>query len=371
MQKIISGLLLSLAVTATVAAQQTVTIKGNVTGDSKGYNKIYLYGQGITSDSAVITNGVFSFSFPYVKGVVPLLYTEYEGKVYHGVSPFAAMIDGPCNIYLKDVDITKGISSGTLSGNTAAEDYQAFGKGNSVISAEIKKTLGEKYPGRDLKDSLYRTEYQQLSKEKTSVYLTEFVKAHPDSYATGMVLRSQRTAVSAAKLEELFNLLSQKQQASESGQSIAAYLQGLKSSATGSTVKDFTLLTPDEKQFTFSSLKGKYVLIDFWASWCGPCKASFPHMKQVYQKYKSDKFEIYSISIDKDKAAWLKELNNQALPWLQALDTKEISQSGFAVTGVPTTYLISPEGKILLKEVGFNPSGNGAIEHKLNELFSM
>ena len=165
-------------------------------------------------------------------------------------------------------------------------------------------------------------------------------------------------------------MLSGKQKATTQGKDIGDYLQGLKNSTIGSKVKDFVLPTPEEKKISFASLKGKYVLIDFWASWCGPCKASFPHMKEVYAKYKGDQFEIYSISIDKDKEAWLKELKKQDLPWLQSLDDQNISQSGFAINAVPTTYLIGPDGKIFMKSIGFDSSGNGELEKKLDELFA-
>ncbi len=92
-------------------------------------------------------------------------------------------------------------------------------------------------------------------------------------------------------------------------------------------------------------------------------------MKEVYEKYRGDQFEILGISIDEDKKAWLKELDKQQLPWPQVLDTKKLYISEFAVTGVPTVYLISPEGKILMKEMGFDKNGNGKIEQKLKELF--
>jgi thiol-disulfide isomerase/thioredoxin len=129
---------------------------------------------------------------------------------------------------------------------------------------------------------------------------------------------------------------------------------------------------PDPKgtDVNFADLKGKYVLIYFWASWCVPCRRSFPHMREVYKKYKSDKFEIYSVSIDEDKSAWLKAVKEENNPWLQSLDTKNISQKGFAVTGVPSTFLIDPQGKIIAKEVGFDPEGGSEIEKKIEEVFN-
>lgn len=92
-------------------------------------------------------------------------------------------------------------------------------------------------------------------------------------------------------------------------------------------------------------------------------------MKTLYKKYKSDQFEIYSISIDKSKSEWLKALKEQDLPWLQALDTENVSKSRFAISGIPTTYLIDPTGKIMIKEVGFDSNTGSVIEKKLIELF--
>lgn len=369
---ILSCFLLLSGVTA--FAQETVTIKGKVAGDTKGYNKVYVYGTGIQKDSAVISNGSFELRLPYTPGVVPLFYTEYGIKVRKMYRPFPAVIDGPGTLYLNEVDITKDINSGKWSGIRSAEEYQLLDEQLNTMYTEINKVLEAKYPGPVstslYKDPAYRKDRDSVTRLKIAGVFENFVKAHPDSYASAYALSGMgRSQLSAKDLEKSFTLLSKKRQQSEAGKNISDYLAGLKNSTIGSSVKDFTLNTPEEKSLDFNSLKGKYVLIDFWASWCGPCKQSFPHMKEVYHKYKSDKFEIYSISIDKDKAAWLKESKVQQLPWLQTLDTKNISQSSFAVTAVPTTYLVDPNGKIIMKEVGFDSSGNGPLEKKLIELF--
>jgi thiol-disulfide isomerase/thioredoxin len=366
---VLSGVLLLAGV---AQAQQMVIVKGKVNGDTQGYNKVYVYGTGVKQDSTIISNGSFELKIPYQEGVTPLFYTEYSIKVSRMYKPFPAVIDGPGVLSLNDIDIAKGINSGKWSGIKSAEDYQAFDNSLTAVYAEINTILAPKYPQRiDLyKDPAYRQDRDSLSKIKMATAFEQFVTSHPDAYASAYALSGLgRSTLKTEDLERIYGLLSPKRRQSKEGQIVAGYLSGLKSSTPGSFVKDFTLNTPEEKALSFSSLKGKYVLIDFWASWCGPCKASFPHMKEVYQKYKSDKFEIYSISIDKDKAAWLKELKVQGLPWLHSLDTKNISQSGFAVTGVPTTYLIDPQGKILMKEVGFEAGGKSPLEKKLIELF--
>ena len=199
--------------------------------------------------------------------------------------------------------------------------------------------------------------------------LKEIVQKNPDSYTTGYILVSNRSAGSIEQKEALFAKLSPRMKKQGQGKKYGDYIEGLKSAGIGKMVSNFVLPDPSDKDFDFSTLKGKYVLIDFWASWCAPCRVSFPRMREVYSKYKDDNFTIYSISIDENKPAWLKAVKEEANPWHQTLDTKNISQSGFAVTAVPSTFLIDPSGKIIMTEVGFDPKGGSEIEKKIIELF--
>lgn len=352
-----------------LTAQTKLIIKGTVKGDTKGYNKVYVYGDSIQQDSVMIENGAFTFSLPWENGMVPVLYNEYEMKEKGGISPYAIVVDKAGTVFLKDIDITKGLRTGKISGSPSAIAFQSFDKGNEKLEKEIDSTLSARFPGKDYRDTSYRKAYDELMAQKMVPYIRSFVKSNSGSFAGTYVLLRNRYLLKDQDMENLYGKLSPAQQATKAGKKMADYLKGLKASAVGRQVNNFTLSTPADESFSLSSLKGKYIMLDFWASWCGPCKAAFPHMKEVYQKYRGDQFEILGISIDKDKAAWLKELGIQQLPWLQVLDTKSISISGFAVTAVPTAYLISPEGKIIMKEIGFDSNGNGEIEKKLKELF--
>jgi thiol-disulfide isomerase/thioredoxin len=369
MKKLIALLLLP-----SFAFAQEVVIKGKFSGDTRGYNKIYIYGTNVKSDSAVMVDGSFEFKLPFEKPFLPLFYTEYDKSVKRMYSPFPVLVEQPGEVVLSEGDITKGMASFKVSGLTSAAEYSELRQQQTAVYKKVNEQIAAKfgptwYDRKNPKATEINEERDKLTAAEISGVLHAFIKTHPDSYASALALASARSTLKTEDMEKLYKLLSAKTKQTEEAKNVADYLNGLKNSAIGSTVKDFALTTPDEKLFSFSSLKGKYVMIDFWASWCGPCKQSFPHMKEVYAKYKSDKFEIYSISIDKDKAAWLKGLKEQDLPWLQSLDTKNISQSGFAVTGVPTTFLIDPKGKILMKEVGFEPGGNSPLEKKLVELF--
>ncbi|WP_142686368.1 TlpA disulfide reductase family protein [Chitinophaga polysaccharea] len=363
----------ALVLLAVQTMAQNVVIKGTFAGDTKGNNKIYIYGTGVKTDSAVMTDGHFEFTLPFEKLFMPLFYTEYDLNMTGGYVPYALVVDQAGTITLSGGDIAKGMSSMKISGMKSAEAFSQWGERQDSVSRQVqeqlKKKFGDKWYTQDNPKIEEATkEYERLQRAGISSELENFVRSHSDSYASAVALNGVFSLLETSQLEKLYAMLAPQMQQTEEGKNIAKFMQGMKNSAIGSTVKDFTLNTPEEKPLSFSQLKGKYVLIDFWASWCGPCKQSFPHMKEIYKKYKSDKFEIYSISIDQDKKDWLKGLKEQELPWLQALDTKDISQSHFAVTGVPTTILIDPAGKILLKEVGFGGS-DGPLDKKLRELF--
>lgn len=359
-------------------AQGTTVIKGNVNGDLQGYKKVYLYGKGHATDSTEIVNGHFQFTIPYEKSFIPLLYDEYSFKKLGGIRIFPILIDRPGTVEIKDININEGVSSGKITGMKSAEDFQEFGtqQNNLMIDVdiELKKKNGSipAFPadGKITPEfDAYIKEQQELVNKKLPALMESFIKSHPDSYATIFLLSSTGVgSLNVADLKRLFDMLPKNMQQSDEGKEITNYLEGIKKSKMGESVADFTLNNAEGKPVSFKDLKGKYILIDFWASWCGPCKQSFPHMKEIYNKFKSDKFEIYSISIDKNKPDWIKELKVQQLPWVQSIDDKSIAHKFFGVTAVPTTFLIGPDGKIIMKEIGFSQDGD--MEKKLIELLA-
>jgi thiol-disulfide isomerase/thioredoxin len=121
------------------------------------------------------------------------------------------------------------------------------------------------------------------------------------------------------------------------------------------------------KPVSLASYKGRYVLLDFWASWCGPCRASFPELINTYNKYKDKKFQILGVSLDDKKELWLKAIETDKLPWDQVSDLKGASSEVaklYNVTQIPQNLLIDPNGVI----VGRNLVGK-SLEDKLLELY--
>lgn len=118
----------------------------------------------------------------------------------------------------------------------------------------------------------------------------------------------------------------------------------------GSMAPDITMNDVNDQPFSLSQLKGKYVLVDFWASWCGPCRGENPNIVAAYQKYKSKNFTVLGVSLDEDKAAWLKAIKDDQLTWKHISDLKGWGTAAvplYGFDGIPYNVLIDPQGKII------------------------
>ena len=140
----------------------------------------------------------------------------------------------------------------------------------------------------------------------------------------------------------------------------------IKGVMVGSEAPEIALSDTTGKPVTLSSLRGKYVLLDFWASWCGPCRNENPNVVRMYDKFKDKGFAIYSVSLDKDKESWVRAIRNDRLTWTHVSDLKywqsEAAQK-YGVQGIPATFLLDKDGKIIAK----NLRGD-ALEQKLEEI---
>ena len=118
-----------------------------------------------------------------------------------------------------------------------------------------------------------------------------------------------------------------------------------------SYVPTITLKNEKDSLISLASLKGKVVLIDFWASWCGPCRQANKHLRKLYSKYKEQGFEIFSISADYNKAPWKQAIKADKITWLQVYDEGGIVANKWRINYLPTTFLLNREGKIVAADL--------------------
>ena len=137
---------------------------------------------------------------------------------------------------------------------------------------------------------------------------------------------------------------------------------------TGQPMPSVSYPMPDGKLAGLDQYKGKYLLVDFWASWCGPCRQAIPKVKELYNAYKDRGFDVASISIDTDKKAWQKAMTEENMPWLQLLsDNKDKTMKEFQFSGIPTMYLVDPDGNIVERFTGFTEEAQATVKNILEK----
>lgn len=136
--------------------------------------------------------------------------------------------------------------------------------------------------------------------------------------------------------------------------------------AVGKEAPDFALPDPKGKMIRLSSYRGKYVLVDFWASWCGPCRQEMPTVVEAYKKYKGKNFDVLGVSLDNNKENWLKAIQSDGMIWKQVSDLKMWESTVvplYKIEGIPATYLVDPKGIVIARDLR-----GPALEKKLDEV---
>jgi peroxiredoxin len=208
-------------------------------------------------------------------------------------------------------------------------------------------------------------EYKKLDDE--SLKIDSFINTNPRSIVSAYVLyRHFSYRLSPDEIDRNLGLLDRSLQQTQYARELRKLSGVLRTVEPGKKAPDFTLNDQHGQPVKLSDHRGKYLLVDFWASWCGPCRRENPNLVKAWQKYKDQGFDVFGVSLDRKKENWLKAIKDDRLTWTQVSDLKFWNSEAaklYGVRAIPSNLLLSPDGTILAK----NLTGE-ALHSKLEEL---
>ena len=195
----------------------------------------------------------------------------------------------------------------------------------------------------------------QAAAQKCITVLTDFIDNKRSSFISPLAIyRIHQLNSDADMMERLFSLLTPEVKASSIGSYIAQQIADSKKDPMGKVIPDFELPDVNGNMVNIKSFRGKYVLVDFWASWCGPCRGENPNVVAAYNRYKGRNFTVLGISLDKSKEPWLEAIKKDGLVWQHISDLKGWSNAvaqQFGIQSIPQNFLIDPSGVVIGKNL--------------------
>jgi thiol-disulfide isomerase/thioredoxin len=348
-------------------------------------------------DSTEVKDGHFRFAMDIVEPSMAYLSGWVESRSSDDPNSVSFFIDpASMTISLKYKDFKHAVIAGSKSQNenaVLAKMEEPLEDEYHVLIEESKKD--KKAADKALKagdhaaaDSLKRRIagiQERLShfRDRGAALCYAFFADHPRSVVTAFRLGIYAYDMSLDSLQNYYDGLGQAVQQGLYGKNIADLIAQIKAGSPGSMTKNFTAMELRGNKASLSDFKGKYVMLDFWASWCVPCRASMPHMKDLYAKYKDKGFNILAISIDDDTAAWKRAIEKDGTGvWanvLRAVDMKKIRMGNddakdirpqFGVQGIPARLLLDKNGMIVGRYVKDTDEDNQDMDNKLKEIFA-
>jgi peroxiredoxin len=209
-------------------------------------------------------------------------------------------------------------------------------------------------------------EQQYLIEKERSTTIKQFAIEHPKSVAGAYFVTTEYN-YSVGELDSIYNAFDSVIKNSIYVRKIKESIDAIKRTAVGQIAPEFEMATANGKNVSLSSLRGRYVFVDFWASWCAPCRAENPTIVKSYKQFKGKDFEILGVSLDDSKQDWLTAIRKDKLPWTHISDLKGWESSVvplYGIRGIPSNFLMDKEGKIIARDLH-----GDQLQKKLEEIF--
>ncbi len=374
----------------TYAQTDSITIIGKLKGlgdkgvwisfaDNDGKNKSY---------KATAANDDFSFKVPKLKspaiarfdiGISRSLSATIDGKTVGNPAPALDLF-----VYDKNIRIDGDallVQLATVNGDNENNTFNVYKqqiKADEQLSYETAVALfNANYHNKPLScDANTMQEEAAAARKRVYQKQKDFVNAHPDAFASIFLMSRLQNLYNANDYTKIWNSLPPEYKNHIAAKGIRTYIEKISSTLSGATAVAFERNDKDGKLINLGAYKGKTVLLDFWGSWCGPCRASHPHLKTIYDKYKSKGFEIIAIAqergktIEESKTQWLKAITEDKINWVHILNQDGIEKQdivkSYQVNAFPTKILVGKDGKIILRVTA---SATDDIDQELKKIY--
>lgn len=334
----------------------------------------YRYADKLVKDSAGLKDGHFEFKAAISEPTLATLYVKFENADENSRPRIDAM-----QIFMEPgtmkIEVKDSMKFAKITGSRAQKDFEAFNDLQKPFN-EKAAALSEQYMAfrKDKNEEGMKKveeDFDKLSDERSEKVYHTYLNEHLKSPISLYVLQQYAGYdIDAKKVEPIFNQLPAMIRNSASGVAFKKQIETAKKTGIGAMAMGFTQNDTLGKPVSLSDFKGKYVLLDFWASWCGPCRAENPNVVKAFNQYKDKNFTILSVSLDQPgkKEAWLDAIHKDGLAWTHVSDLQFWNNAvakEYGIRAIPQNFLLDPTGKIIAKNIR-----GEELNKKLAEVFN-
>lgn len=334
------------------AKENTYHLEGKINGMDSGWLYLGMYDTSrkaplVFFDSARISDSNFHFTGKFINSAPCKIMVKNLKYLW----PYT-------HYFILDTGLTKvqlfrdSMANSVITGPKSQERFTDFNNQLYDIEVSFQKNFSLRDKGIISADSLNTLEEDFYHKK--SKLLLQQVKANPGSIISAFIVKNNLNyVIDIPTLEEIYNSLSNKD--NYYARSLLKLLNAKKRTGIGVQAPDFTITDSKNQEYTNKTFKGKYLLIDFWASWCVGCREESPYLVKAYKKFAGKDFEIISVSSDLNKKNWEDAIKKDKLSWIQVCSLKKPDSNriarDFGIVLIPANFLIDKEGKIVAKDL--------------------